>query len=176
MDGTFVITDNRDAPDEDDDDFLDPVSGHGTFIATLIARLAHAATVEVGRVLDTTGLGNDADLSWRIGELCTEHPIDILCLSLSCYTDDDEPPMGLAAAIAMIQATGTVVVASAGNDSDVSPGVSGGAARRHLRRCADEQRAGIVHQLRPVGARLRPRDGHRQPATTRASRSSTRSR
>src|SRR5262249_52468666 len=61
-DGTFVTTDNHDAPDENDDAFLDPVAGHGTFIATLIARLARGTRVRVGRVLETTGEGNDADV------------------------------------------------------------------------------------------------------------------
>ena len=120
-DGSQEITDNHDRPDENIDDYLDPVSGHGTFIATLISRLVPEAEVHVGRVLDTTGMGNDADLSWRIGQLCAEGPPDILCLSLSCYTDDDEPPIGLAAAIALIQTYGTVVVASAGNDSTCRP-------------------------------------------------------
>jgi subtilisin family serine protease len=120
-DGTQEITDNRDRPDENVDDFLDPVSGHGTFIASLIARLAPGVQVQVGRVLDTTGFGNDADLSWRIGQLCIEGPPQILSLSLSCYTGDDEPPIGLAAAIALIQSYGTVVVASAGNDSTCRP-------------------------------------------------------
>jgi len=120
-DGSQEMTDNRDAPDENTDDFLDAVSGHGSFIASLISRLAPGVEVHVGRVLDTTGLGNDADLSWRIGRLVAEGPPQILSLSLSCYTDNDEPPLGLAAAIALIQSHGTVVVASAGNDSTCRP-------------------------------------------------------
>ena len=120
-------------------------------------------------MLDTTGLGNDADLSWRIGELCKGAPVDILCLSLSCYTDDDEPPLGLAAAIALIQTYGTVVVASAGNDSTCRPAWPAALPDVVSVGCVVERRAGVVHQLRAVGPRLRARRRHRQRLLRRTS-------
>lgn len=112
----YTATDNHDHPDENNDQWLDPVSGHGTFIAGLICRLAPGAHVELGRVLETTGEGNDADIAFRITQLASKPPA-VLCLSLSCYTELDAPPLALASAIAELQQLGTVVVASAGNDS-----------------------------------------------------------
>jgi subtilisin family serine protease len=115
-----VKTDNLERSDENGDDWLDPVSGHGTFISGLIARLAPAARVQAGRVLETTGEGNDADVAHRITQLL-QSPPDILCLSCSCYTDGDVPPPALAAAVAALQAKGTVVVAAAGNNLSCRP-------------------------------------------------------
>jgi subtilisin family serine protease len=111
-----VLEDNVDPPDEDGDLWLDPIAGHGTFIASLITRLAPQADVHVSRVLEGTGEGDDADIASRI-DLLTKEPPAILCLSLSCVTEDDKPPLGLATAIAKLQRLGTVVVASAGNDA-----------------------------------------------------------
>jgi len=112
----FTPTDNRDQPDENSDLWLDPVAGHGTFIAGLIARLAPSAEVSLGRVLETTGEGSEADVAYRIGRLLDDPP-DLVCLSLGCYTEDDEPPLALGEAVEDLQEQGTVVVASAGNDS-----------------------------------------------------------
>jgi subtilisin family serine protease len=112
-----TMTDNEDEPDDNNDDWLDPVAGHGTFIAALISRLAPTAAVSVGRVLENTGEGNDADIAWRINRLVDEGAPDILSLSCSCYTEDDVEPLALAEAVARIQAAGTLVVSSAGNDA-----------------------------------------------------------
>jgi subtilisin family serine protease len=111
-----VLEDNVDPPDEDGDRWLDPIAGHGTFICSLITRLAPQVDVSIGRVLECTGEGDDADIASRV-DLLTDDPPEILCLSLSCVTEDDKPPLGLATAIAKLQHLGTVVVASAGNDS-----------------------------------------------------------
>ena len=110
-------TDNRDPHDANNDDWLDPVAGHGTFIAGIIARLAPGAEVAVGKVLENTGEGDDADIAFRINAVIQagQRP-DILVLSCSCYSENDNAPLGLASAVARIQALGTVVVAAAGND------------------------------------------------------------
>ena len=116
------MTDNRDQPDENTDKFLDPVSGHGTFIATpdLPARAAARRSRRAGARHHRRGQRRRPVVADRAS--CSRRDRrTILCLSLSCYTDDDEPPIGLAAAIALIQAAGTVVVASAGNDSTCRP-------------------------------------------------------
>ena len=113
----YRMTDNRDFPDTDHNDWLDPVAGHGTFIAGLLSRLAPSAEVTIGRVLENTGEGNDADVAYRIHELLEEGPPDILVLSCSCYTEHDLAPLCLSQAVAQIQAAGTVVVAAAGNDA-----------------------------------------------------------
>lgn len=112
-----VDTDNIDLPDADGNKWLDVVAGHGTFIAGIIARLAPQAAVTVGKVLECTGEGNDADLAWRINRLADTGGTDILSLSCSCYTDNDEAPIGLKQAIERIQQGGTLVVAAAGNEA-----------------------------------------------------------
>ena len=110
-------TDNRDLPDMDHNDWLDPVAGHGTFIAGLLSRLAPSSEVTIGRVLENTGEGDDADIAYRINTLAAEGAPDILVLSCSCYTENDLAPLALSQAVAAIQHAGTVVVAAAGNDS-----------------------------------------------------------
>ena len=45
----YDATDNIDLPDMDHNDWLDPVAGHGTFIAGLVSRLAPNAEVTLGR-------------------------------------------------------------------------------------------------------------------------------
>jgi subtilisin family serine protease len=109
-------TDNREAPDENFDEWIDPASGHGTFISGLISRLAPTATVEVGRVLETTGEGDDADVAYRVEQLLHDPP-DILCLSCSCVTKNDQPPLALTDAVDRLMRKGTVVVAAAGNSA-----------------------------------------------------------
>ena len=113
----FDPTDNLDYPDMDHNDWLDPVAGHGTFIAGLLSRLAPHSDVTLGRVLENTGEGDDADIAYRVNQLVDEGRPHILVLSCSCYTEGDVAPLALSQAIARIQHEGTVVVAAAGNDS-----------------------------------------------------------
>jgi len=110
-------TDNLDLPDADNNKWLDVVAGHGTFIAGIITRLAPQAVVTVGKVLEYTGEGNDADLAWRINRLADTGCPEILALSCSCYTDNDEAPIALRQAIERVQKGGTLVVAAAGNEA-----------------------------------------------------------
>lgn len=116
----FAITDNVDEPDANQDRFLDPTAGHGTFIAGLLARLAPDSNVSLGKVLESTGEGDDATLAWRVWQLVKEQA-GILVLSCGGYTDNDEPTPALQAAIAAVRAKGWVVVASAGNDATCRP-------------------------------------------------------
>ena len=113
----FDPTDNRDLPDMDHNDWLDPVAGHGTFIAGLLSRLAPNAEVTIGRVLENSGEGDDADIAYRINTLVDEGAPDVLVLSCSCYSENDVAPLALSQAVARIQHAGTVVVAAAGNDA-----------------------------------------------------------
>jgi len=116
-----------DQPDETGDSILDPVSGHGTFIAGLIKRIAPEATVEVVRVLSTLGEGDDGDIATAIDKVRVERgDVDILSLSFSGYTEDDRPPIALADAIERFQGAGGVVVASAGNDATSRVGYPAG--------------------------------------------------
>jgi membrane-anchored mycosin MYCP len=89
------------------------VAGHATFATGLILSQAPNATVELSRVLDENGSGD----SWTVAREIVRvgnSGVDVLNLSLVCYTDDGEPPMALAAAVDRVD-PGVVVVAAAGN-------------------------------------------------------------
>lgn len=119
-----------DLPDEDvpvGDGFLDPASGHGTFIAGLISQVAPGCRVTVHRVLSTFGDGDEFTIAGRIDDIAAalanqseaERGRTVLSLSFGGYAFRD--PQVLAVAIAAIQALGVVVVASAGNDGTCRP-------------------------------------------------------
>ncbi len=105
-------------PDEDLEGHLDPVAGHGTFIAGLIHQLAPGCDIAPERVLTTMGDGDEAAIAQRIDDLAASG-VDLLNLSFGGYAL--ERPHVLAAAIRKVQAAGTVVVASAGNDATCRP-------------------------------------------------------
>jgi len=130
-------------PDPWDDDhnrLLDPFSGHGTFIAGLIARLAPGASITVDGQMTSYGDTDDAVLAkaliHRFAEAKTP-PYDIVSMSFSGYSEDDDPPIALSQAIAHIQSKyrtdedleppyefigeRVVFVAAAGNDSSCRP-------------------------------------------------------
>jgi len=94
------------------------VDGHATFVTGLILSQAPSATVEVSRVLDDNGAADSWTVAREIVKLGNSG-VDILNLSLACYTDDGEPPMALAAAVDRLDPE-VVVVAAAGNHGDRS--------------------------------------------------------
>ena len=95
--------------------FLADEAGHGMFICGLILRLAPGLTVDPGRVLDPDGHGDDASIASELGQTDAK----VICLSLGGYTDDNQAPPALAAALAALP-PGVAVVAAAGNNgSDV---------------------------------------------------------
>ncbi|HEX6569272.1 MAG TPA: S8 family serine peptidase, partial [Acidimicrobiales bacterium] len=109
-------------PDEDNDDHFDPVAGHGTFIAGLIDRIAPGSRLEVHGLLTPKGLASEVDIAATL-DLITARADDerpaLVNLSFGGYTPVD---MGrLAEAVRTLQGTGTVVVASAGNDATCRP-------------------------------------------------------
>jgi hypothetical protein len=66
---TVAGSDPHDEPDENNDQLVDPVAGHGTFIAGLVERLAPGASVEIVRVLSTFGIGDDFTIASVIASL-----------------------------------------------------------------------------------------------------------
>ena len=106
-------------PDEDQEGHLDPAAGHGTFIAGLIDQLAPGCDLGPERVLTTMGDGDEATVARRIDELAAAGGVDLLNLSFGGYAL--ERPHVLEAAVRRVQAAGTVVVASAGNDGSCRP-------------------------------------------------------
>ena len=109
-----------DQPDENGDDRLDPAAGHGTFIAGLVDQVAPGCDVTVHRVLSTFGDGDEAGIVHCLNSLEIDDPFHtIVNLSLGGYVL--EHPYALARAVRLLQASGVVVVSSAGNDATCAP-------------------------------------------------------
>ncbi|MEV7013509.1 S8/S53 family peptidase [Streptosporangium sp. NPDC051022] len=105
-------------PDSDGDGLLDAQAGHGTFVTGLILRAAPAAWIRPLRVLDGSGVGDEAGLLRVLGRLGNDPP-GVLNLSLGGHTFDDRPSPLVEAALAGL--TGTAVVACAGNTASARP-------------------------------------------------------
>jgi hypothetical protein len=117
--------DVRETPDADADTVLDSVAGHGTFIAGVVLQQAPAATLVVERIIDGDGVTDEARLLRGLARLrarahAGRQRIDVLSLSLGCYTHDDRPSPVVARAFNAIGPE-TVVVACAGNAASDRP-------------------------------------------------------
>lgn len=104
------------------DGYLDPVAGHGTFIAGLIEQLAGGCTIDVQRVIEPLGDGRELDIVAAL-EAATalddgERP-DIISMSFGAQVF--EQAFALRSAIAAARLAGIVLVASAGNDGICTP-------------------------------------------------------
>ncbi len=113
--------DGRD-PANPSDGFLDPASGHGTFIAGLVHLLAPGRSIVPVRVVGPFG---DVDV-WKVVSaiegLAKDQLLDdqtVVNMSFGGYADEDMS--ALAAAVRRVRRTGAVVVASAGNDATDRP-------------------------------------------------------
>ena len=109
-----------DAPDEDGNGFLDPASGHGTFIAGLVQQVAPGTKVVVHRVLSTMGDGAEWNIVQCLIDLEIPDP-ERTIVSLSFGGFALEQAFAMEWAIRGLQAKGVVVVASAGNDGSCRP-------------------------------------------------------
>jgi subtilisin family serine protease len=98
-------------------------SGHGTFIAGVILQQAANCYLRVERVLGTDGVADELELLRGLARIQARSAadadrLDVVNLSLGCFTFDDRPSPVLADAVARL-ARHSVVVAAAGNsDSD----------------------------------------------------------
>ena len=104
------------------DKWLDPVAGHGTFIAGLLEQLAPGCTIGVAKVISGLGDAIESDVIQKINEVAVlpddERP-DILSLSFGGTALAQAP--ALLSAIRRAQLSGIVVVASAGNSGTAEP-------------------------------------------------------
>jgi hypothetical protein len=104
------------------DGYLDPVAGHGTFIAGLIEQLAGGCTIDVQRVIEPLGDGRELDIVAAL-EAATALPAgerpDIISMSFGGQVL--EQAFALRSAIAAARLAGIVLVASAGNDGICTP-------------------------------------------------------
>lgn len=102
---------------------LETDSGHGTFIAGLLMQEASNAYLRFERVLSPAGVTDEVELLKGLDRIqkATQDDgvnLDILNLSLGCYTFDDRPSPVVTKAISQA-ARRTLIVAAAGNfDSD----------------------------------------------------------
>ncbi|REE95425.1 S8 family peptidase [Thermomonospora umbrina] len=106
--------------DADLDFELDAQAGHGTFIAGVVLQHAPSARIRARRVLGGDGVGDELAVLRALSGLRRCGPVDVLNLSLGCFTFDDRPSPVLARAIAAL-GRGTVVVACAGNAAGDRP-------------------------------------------------------
>jgi subtilisin family serine protease len=105
------------------DPYLDFQSGHGTFVAGIVQRVAPGATIRVYRAADTDGFATDDDIADAMTQ-AADDGAHIINLSLGGRAPDDEEPRAVADAVKAIrQRSGTqvVIVAAAGNYGDEVP-------------------------------------------------------
>jgi subtilisin family serine protease len=104
---------------------LDSEAGHGTFVAGVILQRAPHAYLRVERVLSPDGVTDELRVLHGLNRISARAAqdadrVDVLNLSLGCFTFDDKPSPVLAEAVAALSRT-TVVVAAAGNDGTDRP-------------------------------------------------------
>jgi len=110
----FMDPTDVDECDDDHDGLLDSQAGHGAFICGLVHLVAPGLGIDPGRVLDSTGIGDDLSIALELAE--TVAPV--INLSLGGYTQDDTAPPALSAAIAALGHARAVVAAAGNNGSD----------------------------------------------------------
>ncbi len=104
------------------DGWLDPVAGHGTFIAGLIEQLAPGCTIRVEHVLSGMGDAVESEVHQAILAEAARPAADraqLMSLSFGGTALDQAP--ALRTAVTAAQLAGIVVVASAGNQGSCVP-------------------------------------------------------
>jgi subtilisin family serine protease len=99
------------------DGMLDDEAGHGTFVAGVVLQRAPSARIDVARVLDSEGYGDEIDVARAIARFAND---DVINLSLAGYCHGDLPPLAVVHALRSV-APDSVVVAAAGNNSSSRP-------------------------------------------------------
>ena len=111
----FNLPLGTDLPDHNNDNYLDPIAGHGTFIAGIIELLGRPSSlVSASPVPPFAYLDVDVLVTVIGSLLATINATTIINMSCSSTLEDDMDV--LAGVIAQVQSLGGVVVASAGND------------------------------------------------------------
>jgi subtilisin family serine protease len=115
----------QEVPDANHDNRLDSVAGHGTFIAGVVAQHAPAARLTIGKIIAGDGVTDELRLLRGLARLRAQThqhraPVDVISLSLGCYTHDDKPSPMVEQGLNSFGHE-TVVVACAGNFSSDRP-------------------------------------------------------
>ena len=102
----------------------DRQAGHGTFVAGVLLRHAPGVTIRHHRSLSSLGLTDDITVAAALRQLRQQavahgSAIDVIVVTAGCQTADDRCPPVLRQEIG--RWTGTVVVASAGNNGTSRP-------------------------------------------------------
>jgi subtilisin family serine protease len=101
------------------DGFLDSESGHGTFIAGVVLQGAPSVKIDVSKVLDSEGYGDELGIAQAILDLAHASPqADVLNMSFGAYSHGDGAPLALEEALRRIPRDSVVVAAAGNNDSD----------------------------------------------------------
>ena len=104
------------------DNWLDPVAGHGTFIAGIVEQLAPGCTIHVQHAVSGLGDAIESDVTQKILALAALPEADRPdILSLSFGGTAQAPARALRSAIRKARHAGIVIVASAGNDGSCTP-------------------------------------------------------
>lgn len=119
--GGATIGDEPDTPDIEEKGYLDPVAGHGTFIAGIIRQHAPSCKITVHKVLETYGDSDEAAVTEQLNSLADSDGRlpDLVNLSFGGYSSTGMEV--LAEAIASLHLLGVTIVASAGNDGTSRP-------------------------------------------------------
>ncbi|MBW8804432.1 MAG: S8/S53 family peptidase [Catenulisporales bacterium] len=117
--------DEHESAEADTDWELDSEAGHGTFIAGMVLQQAPNAYLRVERVLSDDGITDELELLRGLTRVqaraaADSDRLDLVSLSLGCYTFDDRPSPVLANAVARVSRH-SVVVAAAGNQGTDRP-------------------------------------------------------
>jgi Subtilase family len=113
MDDHITSTGTPELDAQPHDGHIDYEAGHSTFVAGMILRRAPQAEVDVSEVLGPAGFGTEHDLAIAIS---AHGGANVINLSLGGYTEDDQPPLALDAALRTVHPS-TAVVAAAGNNN-----------------------------------------------------------
>lgn len=103
--------------DVDKDGVLDGDVGHANFIAGVIVRHARQVELSILKVLDTFGVGTEAELVRALDRL--DPSVQVVNLSLGGFTVRDRPPVALRAALERaLSVPDRVAIAACGNDGN----------------------------------------------------------
>ncbi|MCW3843624.1 S8/S53 family peptidase [Micromonospora yasonensis] len=99
-------------------DVLAAQGGHGTFVAGVVRQAAPGVRVDPEQALNATGVGDEESVVAAMDRLAPE--VSVVNLSLGGFTQDDQPSLPLANAVAALPTT-SAVVAAAGNAGSSRP-------------------------------------------------------
>lgn len=116
LDGTLDASDTANLIDDDGDGLVDEMSGHGTHVAGIVARVAPDAGILPVRVLNSDGVGDAFYLAAGI-IYAADQGAAVINLSLGSSRD----ARAVEAAIAYAEERGALVVAAAGNSNRSTP-------------------------------------------------------